>query len=180
MAPNHALMLARAAAKRWEGYVQAGLLSREIKEFGVPTRLTYVEGNIVGGGIRESPADPARSGEPGHVRSLHAREPGGPMFAHSARRIPPAPPGADVTGPGCRRSLHRERPIPGRPASGRTRGAACRSTPTRRYRRTRHPPANPDRRPTYGNPPTAAAPQGICPQCPRRYARRSPPTAPPA
>ena len=39
MAPNHALMLARAVAKRWEGYVQAGLLSREIKEFGVPTRL---------------------------------------------------------------------------------------------------------------------------------------------
>ena len=32
MAPNHALMLARAAAKRWEGYVQAGLLSREIKD----------------------------------------------------------------------------------------------------------------------------------------------------
>jgi hypothetical protein len=61
VAPNHAWMLARAAAKRWEGYVQAGLLSREIKEFGVPTRLTYVEGNIVGGGIRESPADPARS-----------------------------------------------------------------------------------------------------------------------
>ena len=51
MAPNHALMLVRAAAKRWEGYVQARLLSREIREFGVPTRWIFVEGNIVGGGI---------------------------------------------------------------------------------------------------------------------------------
>ena len=61
MAPNHASMLVRVAAKRWEGYVQAGLLSREIREFGVPTRWIFVEGNIVGGGMRESPADPARS-----------------------------------------------------------------------------------------------------------------------
>src|SRR5271166_3461668 len=61
MAPNHASMLVRVAAKRWEGYVQAGLLSREIREFGVPTRWIFVEGNIAGGGMRESPADPARS-----------------------------------------------------------------------------------------------------------------------
>ena len=61
MTPNHAWMLVRAVAKRWQGHVQAGLLSREIKEFGVPTRLTDVEGNIVGGVMRESPADPARS-----------------------------------------------------------------------------------------------------------------------
>ena len=61
MAPNHAWLFVRASAKRWEGYVQAGLLSREIKEFGVPTRLTDVEGNIAGGAMRESPADPARS-----------------------------------------------------------------------------------------------------------------------
>ena len=61
MAPNHAPLFVRAVAKRWEGYVQAGLLSREIREFGVPTRWIFVEGNIVGGGMRESPADPARS-----------------------------------------------------------------------------------------------------------------------
>ena len=54
-------MLVRAAAKRWQGYVQAGLLSREIRQFGVPTLWIFVEGNIVGGGIRESLADPARS-----------------------------------------------------------------------------------------------------------------------
>jgi len=41
--------------------VQAGLLSREIKEFGVPTPLTRLEGNIVGGAMREPSADPARS-----------------------------------------------------------------------------------------------------------------------
>src|SRR5680860_1386698 len=43
------------------GAVQAGLLSREIKEFGVPTLLTYAEGHIVDGVICESLTDPARS-----------------------------------------------------------------------------------------------------------------------
>jgi hypothetical protein len=41
--------------------VQAGLLSREIKEVGVPTLLNNAEGNIAGGAMRESSADPARS-----------------------------------------------------------------------------------------------------------------------
>ena len=41
--------------------MQAGLLSREIREFGVSTRLTDAEGNIAGGVMRESPGDPARS-----------------------------------------------------------------------------------------------------------------------
>lgn len=41
--------------------MQAGLLSREIKEVGVPTLLNNAEGNIVGGAMRESSADPARS-----------------------------------------------------------------------------------------------------------------------
>ena len=43
------------------GYVQAGLLSREIMDFGVPTPLNRLEGNIVGGAKRELPGDPARS-----------------------------------------------------------------------------------------------------------------------
>ena len=43
------------------GGVQAGLLSREIKESGVPTLLTEAEGNIAGGVIREPSGDPARS-----------------------------------------------------------------------------------------------------------------------
>jgi len=41
--------------------VQAGLLSREINETGVPTPLNRSEGNIAGGVMRESPGDPARS-----------------------------------------------------------------------------------------------------------------------
>ena len=41
--------------------MQAGLLSREIKETGVPTPLNRPEGKIAGGAIRESPGDPARS-----------------------------------------------------------------------------------------------------------------------
>ena len=43
------------------GVRQAGLLSREIKEFGVPTPLNRSEGNIAGGAMRESSGDPARS-----------------------------------------------------------------------------------------------------------------------
>ena len=43
------------------GVVQAGLLSREIKEFGVPTLLTEAEGHIVDGVTREPSTDPARS-----------------------------------------------------------------------------------------------------------------------
>jgi hypothetical protein len=61
MTPSHALASVRASAKRWQGHVQAGLLSREIKEFGVPTPLNRSEGNIAGGAMRESPGDPARS-----------------------------------------------------------------------------------------------------------------------
>ena len=41
--------------------MQAGLLSREIREFGVPTPLSRSEGNIAGDVMRESPGDPARS-----------------------------------------------------------------------------------------------------------------------
>ena len=41
--------------------MQAGLLSREIREIGVPTLLSNAEGNIAGGAMRESSADPARS-----------------------------------------------------------------------------------------------------------------------
>jgi hypothetical protein len=41
--------------------VQAGLLSREIREIGVPTPLSRSEGNIAGGAMREPSTDPARS-----------------------------------------------------------------------------------------------------------------------
>jgi hypothetical protein len=41
----------RTSAKRSQGYVQAGLLSREIKEVGVPTLLANAEGHIAGGVI---------------------------------------------------------------------------------------------------------------------------------
>jgi hypothetical protein len=51
----------RAQRSVGQGYVQAGLLSREIKEFGVPTPLNRPEGNIAGSVMRELCADPARS-----------------------------------------------------------------------------------------------------------------------
>ena len=37
MTPSHALATREGAAKRSQGHVQAGLLSRVIREFGVPT-----------------------------------------------------------------------------------------------------------------------------------------------
>jgi hypothetical protein len=66
--------------------VQAGLLSREISVFGVPTLSKQAEGNIVGGVMREPWADPARSEIQGMYGSLHAREPGEPMFARPVDR----------------------------------------------------------------------------------------------
>ena len=41
--------------------MQAGLLSREINETGVPTLLNNAEGNTVSSAMRELLADPARS-----------------------------------------------------------------------------------------------------------------------
>ena len=48
MAPSHALAFVRASVKRWQGYVQAGLVSREINGVGVPTPSRKAEGLIAG------------------------------------------------------------------------------------------------------------------------------------
>ena len=61
MAPSHALASREGAAKRWQGHAQAGLLSREIREFGVPTPLRRPEGNTAVSVTRELAGDPARS-----------------------------------------------------------------------------------------------------------------------
>ena len=53
--------------------MQAGLLSREIREFGVPTPLNRSEGNIAGGVMREPPGDPARSENQG-MHGISMRE----------------------------------------------------------------------------------------------------------
>jgi len=61
--------------------VQAGLLSREIKESGVPTSLTDAEGNIAGSAMRELPEDPARS----ENHCMHG------ISMHENREIPCSP-----------------------------------------------------------------------------------------
>ena len=66
--PNHARVLVRASAKRWKGHVQAGLLSREIKEFGMPTRSKRVEGNIADG------VNASRQGIPRGQRTMACTE----------------------------------------------------------------------------------------------------------
>lgn len=59
MAPGPAWTSVRALARHGQGYVQAGLLSREIDEIGVPTLLSKAEGHTAGGAMRELSADPA-------------------------------------------------------------------------------------------------------------------------
>jgi hypothetical protein len=61
-------------------HVQAGLLSREIKEFGVPTPLTGRKATSLAA-LCASRQGPRAVGEPVHVRNLHAREPGDPTIA---------------------------------------------------------------------------------------------------
>jgi hypothetical protein len=76
--------------------VQAGLLSREINEIGVPTPLNRSEGNIAGGVMRESPGDPARSKNQG-------------MYGISMRenRESPGPPVQVITGWAVQGTLRR-------------------------------------------------------------------------
>lgn len=71
----------RAQRSVGQGYVQARLLSREIKEVGVPTSLSRAEGNIVGGATREPSADPARSENQGMYG----------VFMRENREIPGSP-----------------------------------------------------------------------------------------
>jgi len=81
VAPSDASTSERTAAKRSQGYVQAGLLSREIKEFGVPTPLTNAEGNIASSVMRELLGDPARSENHG----MHG------IFMRENREVPRLP-----------------------------------------------------------------------------------------
>ena len=80
MTPSDALACRKAAAKRSQGHEQAGPLSSEIKGLGCrrrrigrkaipPRRYSRVAGG------------PRGVEEPGHVRNLHAREPGEPIIA---------------------------------------------------------------------------------------------------
>jgi hypothetical protein len=71
----------RAQRSVGQGYVQARLLSREIKEFGVPTSLARAEGNIAGGAMREPSGDPARSKNQGMCG----------IFMRENREIPRSP-----------------------------------------------------------------------------------------
>ena len=77
-------MLVRVLTKRWQGYVQAGLLSREIKGFGVPTPLYRLEDNIAGGVIREASVDPARSENQGMCGIFMCENREVPCLARSA------------------------------------------------------------------------------------------------
>ena len=81
MTPSDAWTFVRTGAKRSQGYVQARLLSREIKEFGVPTSLARAEGNIAGGAMREPSGDPARSKNQGMCG----------IFMRENREIPRSP-----------------------------------------------------------------------------------------
>src|ERR1017187_742175 len=75
---SHASTTREGVAKRWHGHVQAGLSSREISFPGCP--------HCPKGGRQHrwrrytrAVRGPRAVKEPGHVRNLHAREPGDPV-----------------------------------------------------------------------------------------------------
>ncbi len=81
VAPSHASAFVKTQAKHWQGYVQAGPLSREITLSGVPTLLCDAEGKIAGGAIASRQRDPARSENHG----MHG------SFMRENRESPPSP-----------------------------------------------------------------------------------------
>jgi len=89
VALSHASAVREGGGEALIGVVRAGLLSREITcVFGVLTLSCQAEGHVVGGAIRESPGDPARSEIPGTYEGLHAREPGDPVVDHGSLVMP--------------------------------------------------------------------------------------------
>ena len=80
MTPSDALATRKGAAKRSQGHVQAGLLSREIRWFGVPTSWEWRKATSLVA-LSRAASGPRAVEEPEHARNLHAREPGGPRIA---------------------------------------------------------------------------------------------------
>jgi len=78
--PSDVLATREGAAKRSQWHVQAGLLSRVIREFGVPTpwELRKATSTVA---LSRAIGGPRVVEEPMHVRNLHAREPGDPTSA---------------------------------------------------------------------------------------------------
>jgi hypothetical protein len=86
VALSHALAFVRTAAKRWQGYVWAGSLSREILVVQGADALKLGGRPCPRRRYRESSWDPARSENLGTHGGLHAREPGGPAVARGVDR----------------------------------------------------------------------------------------------
>ena len=88
MALSHALAFVRTAVKRWQGYVWAGRLSREILVVQGADALKLGGRPCPRRRYRESSWDPARSENLGTHGNLHAREPGGPVVARGVDGCP--------------------------------------------------------------------------------------------
>ena len=84
MAASRASAPVRAQAKRRQGYVQAGLLSREMGLVRGCRRCHDKRKAISSAALARAVVGPCAVGEPVHVRNLIAREPGGPAFARPA------------------------------------------------------------------------------------------------
>jgi hypothetical protein len=100
MAPSYALAFRKGAAKRWQGYVQAGLLSRVMHVVRGADVVSSAEGNTLGSGSASCPG-PRAVEEPGHVRKLHAREPGDPVLARPDDHRVGRPGNAKAVSLGC-------------------------------------------------------------------------------
>ena len=88
MALSHASAVCEGGGEALIGVVRAGLLSREITLFGVPTLSYQAEGHVADGVSASRSGDPARSGNPGTHEALHVREPGDPVVGHGSLMMP--------------------------------------------------------------------------------------------
>ena len=78
MTPSHASAPVRTGGEALTGAHAGRVLSREIKTIGAPTLLIEAEGNIAQRRQARAAVGPRAVEDPGHVRNLHAREPGDP------------------------------------------------------------------------------------------------------
>jgi hypothetical protein len=80
MAPSHASTFREDVAKRWTGVRAGRAMEPRNPHFGVPTLLERWKATLLAALSRVA-GGPRAVGEPVHVRSPHAREPGDPMLA---------------------------------------------------------------------------------------------------
>jgi hypothetical protein len=78
--PEPCVDVREGVAKRWTGARAGRAIEPRNERFGVPT-LSKERKATSSVALSRGAGGPRAVGEPGHVRNLHAREPGGPVSA---------------------------------------------------------------------------------------------------